>query len=179
MPLLGFRYRVPGSGLGVRPSASIRYWVPGPRFQVSGTRNPGPDTWYPVPDPIQTEGPEPKAEHRIRCPVPDTWNPEPDTRYSGWPLRHPLRPSIHGKCPGCRSASGARRKVLHLHHGVGADLSAHVDLPSHRLVPRLPHGPPPFQCHPSRVWVETWVRGTAPEAVDPRVEATRASSMGR
>jgi hypothetical protein len=39
------RYWVRSSGLGIRPSALIRYRVSGTRCQVAGTRYLAPDTW--------------------------------------------------------------------------------------------------------------------------------------
>jgi len=43
---VGYQVGLPArfSGLGIRPSALIRYRVPGPRCQVPGTWNPVPGT---------------------------------------------------------------------------------------------------------------------------------------
>jgi len=64
--------RFPGAGLGLRCS------VFGPRpWRDEGQGRYDLPAFF-----IQTEGREPKAEHRIRCPVPDTWDPIPGTGFA-------------------------------------------------------------------------------------------------
>jgi hypothetical protein len=101
-----FRSSVPG----IRPSASIRYRVPGPRCQV-GTRDLAPNTWRNVwlilRKPAQGDCPaypvcgffEAGDGHSAWCPVPGTRYRVPAIWHLGPGTRHRSRIDAEGRTP--------------------------------------------------------------------------------